>query len=55
MYPENNFAEILCEAQDAKRLKAYLLRKLNSFSGITHSELGDICAMFGLVEESDQE
>lgn len=55
MYPENNFAEILCEAQDAKRIKAYLLRKLNGFSGITHSELGDICSMFGIAEKSDDE
>lgn len=58
---DSNYTEVLlsteyalvAEAQDAKRLKAYLLKKLDSYGGISHNELADICAMFGIERKDD--
>ena len=46
------YADLVAAAQEATTLKRYLDRKLNCFAGIKHSELADICAMFGIeIEE----
>ena len=60
---DSNYTEVLlsteyalvADAQDAHRLKAYLARKLESYAGITHNELADICAMFGIGRRDDSE
>lgn len=44
---------LVADAQDAHRLKAYLARKLESYAGISHNELADICAMFGIDRKDD--
>lgn len=44
---------LVAEAQDAKRLKAWLAKKLDGYAGISHKELDDICAAFGIERKDD--
>ena len=55
MYEHDDFKKLIEEARDAVLLKAYLLRKLTGFAGITHSELTDLCTMFGIEVKDDDE
>lgn len=50
---ERILVEVIREAREAELLKQYLSKKLKSFCGISHAELEDICAMFGILEEGD--
>lgn len=43
------------EAHEAQLLKQYLRGALKGYSGISHEELRNICAMFGVGEEGDDE
>ena len=55
MYEHNEFKNLIEEARDAVLLKVYLLRKLTGYNGITHSELTDLCAMFGIDKKVECE
>ena len=43
------------EAHEAKLLKQFLAKKLSRYGGITHEELENLCAVFGITKEGDSE
>lgn len=52
MITADHYKDLATASAEAAAIKRYLERKLNRFTGITHSELSDICAMFGIeIEE----
>ena len=48
MITADHYKELATASAEATALKRYLDKKLNCFAGIKHSELAEICAMFGI-------
>lgn len=47
--------QLIREAHEAKMLKRFLANKLSRYGGITHEELTNLCAVFGITKEGDNE
>lgn len=45
--------DTITEAHEAKLLKRLLKQRLESYSGITYSELVDICTMLGIQKDGE--
>ena len=45
---------VTMEAHEALLLKRLLKQRLESYSGITYSELVDICTMLGIQKDGDE-
>lgn len=45
---------VIEEAHEAMMLKRLLKQRLESYSGITYSELVDICIMLGIRKDGDR-
>ena len=46
--------KVITEAHEAMMLKRLLKQRLESYSGITYSELVDICTMLGIQKDGDR-
>ena len=49
----NEYADLVSAAKEVKMLRNLLQKKLNSYGGISHSELEDICTMLGIKIKED--
>ena len=47
--------ELVKEAHEVKMLKQFLAKKLSRYGGITHEELENLCSVFGIAKEGDNE
>lgn len=46
-------SNVIAEAHEANLLKRLLKQRLESYTGITYSELVDICTMIGIQKDGD--
>lgn len=47
------YADLVSAAKECKMLRNLLRKKLESYGGISHKELEDICTMLGMIEEKE--
>ena len=49
----NEYADLVAAAKEVKMVRNLLQKKLNSYTGICHSELEDLCIMLGIKIKED--